>query len=140
MPRVQTSGAKVSINDTVPYIDLLKNNLNSGYYTYNGSLTTPPCTEGIRWIVLRSTATVRTSDWNDFRSIVGFNARFVLPREPAEDDAPPAIETVTEDVPAEGTYWGAGVAAGVGGVILIGGVALMTRYVVKSRREAYAAK
>ena len=32
--------------------------LSAGYYAWKGSLTTPPCTEGVTWVLLRSTSFV----------------------------------------------------------------------------------
>ena len=57
-----------------------------GYFTYTGSLTTPPCSEGVRWIVLRSTATLSRREIatfaahypNDARPIQNLNGRKVL--------------------------------------------------------------
>jgi carbonic anhydrase len=46
----------------------------SGYYTYAGSLTTPPCTESVTWYVLDARRTISGSDLIKLRAL-GENAR-----------------------------------------------------------------
>ncbi|MEQ9893271.1 carbonic anhydrase [Pectobacterium aroidearum] len=47
---------------------LLPTSLN--YYRFSGSLTTPPCSEGIRWLVLDHPVTASTEQINQFRSVM----------------------------------------------------------------------
>jgi len=49
------------------------------YVSYPGSLTTPPCSEGVRWMVMKERITVASSAVNKFVSLVGKNARPVEP-------------------------------------------------------------
>ena len=50
------------------------------YYRYNGSLTTPPCTEGVWWLVLKRPATVSKAQIEQFSKTLGFaNNRPVQP-------------------------------------------------------------
>jgi len=42
-----------------------------GYYTFNGSLTTPPCTEGVTWYILDTTAVISREDMDKFIAIIG---------------------------------------------------------------------
>ena len=41
------------------------------YYRFNGSLTTPPCTEGVRWIVLKEVATLSKAQIKKFTEVMG---------------------------------------------------------------------
>ncbi len=52
---------------------------NKDYYTYTGSLTTPPYTEGVRWIVMKTPTEISKEQVNRFRSLFGENARDVQP-------------------------------------------------------------
>ena len=46
-----------------------------GYYTYDGSLTAPPCTEGITWLVLKQPVEISTAQLNQLKSFFPSNAR-----------------------------------------------------------------
>ena len=47
----------------------------SRYYTYPGSLTTPPCTETVTWFVLHEFAQMSSEQFDAFRHILGENFR-----------------------------------------------------------------
>lgn len=49
------------------------------YYKYTGSLTTPPCTEGVRWHVLEEPISVSSEQLQQLEERVGMNARPVQP-------------------------------------------------------------
>lgn len=40
------------------------------YYLFNGSLTTPPCTEGVRWIVFKQPVALAKKQVEDFKQIM----------------------------------------------------------------------
>jgi carbonic anhydrase len=45
------------------------------YYTYNGSLTTPPCSEIVRWLLLDTPVELSTGQIAAFNAIYAGNAR-----------------------------------------------------------------
>ena len=45
------------------------------YYTYMGSLTTPPCSEGVQWVVMRHPVTMAPEQIDLFARIYPMNAR-----------------------------------------------------------------
>lgn len=49
------------------------------YYTFSGSLTTPPCTEGVQWYVIKRPLTVSGQQLAAFRTRYPMNARPVQP-------------------------------------------------------------
>lgn len=54
-------------------VDLLPK--DQGYYTFTGSLTTPPCSEGVTWFVLKHPTSVSADEVARFSKLYPMNAR-----------------------------------------------------------------
>lgn len=61
---------------------LFPNNWKSSYYIYDGSLTTPPCTENVRWVILRTPIRASKTQIKKLRERYKENNR---PRQPRND-------------------------------------------------------
>jgi carbonic anhydrase len=48
---------------------------NRGYWTYMGSLTTPPCSEGVRWFVFEQELAFSREQLNQFGQLYKINSR-----------------------------------------------------------------
>lgn len=68
---VASPTAVIDINQLLPE--------NRGYYTYMGSLTTPPCTEGVTWLVLKQPVSISTEQMSIFARLYRNNARPIQP-------------------------------------------------------------
>jgi carbonic anhydrase len=45
------------------------------HYRYSGSLTTPPCTEGVLWLVIKEAGAVSREQVEQFVKLIGEDAR-----------------------------------------------------------------
>ena len=70
-------GEEVSIPLELGLTDILPTSTH--HYAYSGSLTTPPCSEGVQWIVLKDSMHVTQQDVDQFVQIIGQNARPIQP-------------------------------------------------------------
>ena len=48
---------------------------SSKVYTYAGSLTTPPCSEGVTWYVTEESLYMSVSQFHAWKTIIKFNSR-----------------------------------------------------------------
>jgi carbonic anhydrase len=65
------TATSINLDDILP--------LERGYYTYTGSLTTPPCTQGLRWIVLKEAVKASVQQIGQFEARHEINARPLQP-------------------------------------------------------------
>lgn len=70
-PEHTVAGVNVNPADLLP--------AKLGYYHFMGSLTTPPCTEGVSWYVLTAPVELSRAQLAQFRALYPHNARPVQP-------------------------------------------------------------
>jgi len=71
--RVETSpGVMINVNQLLPE--------DKGYFTYMGSLTTPPCSENVLWLVMKNPILVSEEQVKNFGRIYPMNARPLQPK------------------------------------------------------------
>jgi carbonic anhydrase len=73
-PEQSVSGATLNLEEFLPQ--------KRGYYTFDGSLTTPPCSEHVRWFVLKSPVEASSEQVKQFAARYPNDAR---PTQPLND-------------------------------------------------------
>lgn len=65
--KITVDGLKLDLRAMLP--------ADKGYYSFAGSLTTPPCSEGVSWMVLKSPIELGPEQIKAFRNVYSANAR-----------------------------------------------------------------
>lgn len=66
-------GETVKLNPSFPVASLLPKLAH--YYRFNGSLTTPPCSEGVRWLVVKQPQQLAGEQTQQLMDVMGHNNR-----------------------------------------------------------------
>jgi len=70
--KTEAPGVMIDINQILP--------ADRGYFTYMGSLTTPPCSENVLWLVLKNPIYVSDEQVKNFDRMYPMNARPLQPK------------------------------------------------------------
>jgi len=71
----KTEGATDKVTESMSPGGLLP--ADRGYWTYEGSLTAPPCTEGVRWIILEQEVEISRDQLRSFGYLYKVNSRML---------------------------------------------------------------
>ena len=71
LPSFRKSRGEDPRSNPIDFNDLITD--SKDYFLYNGSLTTPPCTEGVRWIVLKQPIIASSEQIQHYHDLLGFD-------------------------------------------------------------------
>lgn len=74
LEHLKRMGDRYTIDD-VNFRSIMNVTSTSKVYTYAGSLTTPPCSEGVTWYVTQEHLSMSVSQFHAWKTIIKFNSR-----------------------------------------------------------------
>lgn len=70
MKLIKTANTSTTLNNQLNLYKLLPSDKTS-FYTYPGSLTTPPCSESVTWVVMKDQVAISIRQLNRFNELEG---------------------------------------------------------------------
>ncbi|KAJ4326358.1 hypothetical protein N0V94_000033 [Neodidymelliopsis sp. IMI 364377] len=74
---IERPGTTTTIRSGLDFSNVIDKIASSDILQYSGSLTTPPCAEGVTFLIVKDPLPVSVADFNAIKKIVKFNSRFV---------------------------------------------------------------
>jgi len=71
LPSFRKSRGEDPLSNPIDFNELITD--SKDYFLYNGSLTTPPCTEGVRWIVMKQPIIASSEQIQHYYDLLGFD-------------------------------------------------------------------
>ena len=68
-------GTETTVEIPADFADHIFPRVGTGFYHYDGSLTTPPCSEGVKWYVRKIQTQLSTDQIAEFTAIYDHNNR-----------------------------------------------------------------
>ncbi|KAF1974344.1 carbonic anhydrase [Bimuria novae-zelandiae CBS 107.79] len=72
---IQEVGSKTPIEDGIDFSGVLAQVESSNIFQYSGSLTTPPCSEGVTFLAVENPLQINVPDFNAIKKLVKYNSR-----------------------------------------------------------------
>jgi len=77
LSKIATPGSRATIARGLDFRGVQAKIASSNILQYSGSLTTPPCAEGVTFLIVKDPLPVSVRDFNAIKKIVKFNSRFI---------------------------------------------------------------
>ncbi|KAF2643025.1 carbonic anhydrase [Massarina eburnea CBS 473.64] len=75
LPAISSPGTKTAIEHGLDFSSVTNHIANASILQYTGSLTTPPCSEGVTFLLVEQPLAINVPDFNAIKKVVKFNSR-----------------------------------------------------------------